>query len=181
MKPEDVPETLMETLRETELPAPRLFDDGEAWARWILAAVLPAHEKQVRERLAEEIEGNQGPFDPGDDHDRGVLTAIAIIHGEIVPRPETDVCRSYDDGHGSTVRVAGGQPLTAEGQAALREVVGAVRRRHAEEKAAERAEIERQVREQVAQEIDRVADEEDDGSSWGSGMLRAVQIARGGS
>lgn len=83
MKPEDVPETLMETLRETELPAPRLFDDGEAWARWILAAVLPEHEKQVRER--------------------------------------------------------------------------------------------------VAQEIDRVADEEDDGSSWGGGMLRAVQIARGGS
>lgn len=35
------------------------------------------------------------------------------------------------------------------------------------------------IREQVAQEIDRVADEEDDGSSWGGGMLRAVQIARG--
>lgn len=56
MTPEDVPETLMETLRETELPAPRLFDDGEAWARWILAAVLPEHERQIRAKVAKAIE-----------------------------------------------------------------------------------------------------------------------------
>ena len=42
-------------------------------------------------------------------------------------------------------------------------------------------EHEKHVREKVAKEIDRVADEEDDGSSWGGGMLRAVAIARGAS
>ena len=40
-------------------------------------------------------------------------------------------------------------------------------------------EHEKQVREKVADEIKRHADEWDDGSSWGGGMLRAEQIARG--
>lgn len=118
-----------------------------------VAAVLPEHERVTRARLAKEIEDNLGPFDPGDVHDGGVLDAIAIIQGQAVPRPETDVCRSYDDGHGATVRVQGGEPLTAEGQAALREVVGAARRRLAEQKTAEHAEIERQVRANVAEDI----------------------------
>lgn len=41
------------------------------------------------------------------------------------------------------------------------------------------AEHEKQVREQVAKEIEQVQAADDDGSSWGGGMLRAVEIARG--
>jgi hypothetical protein len=42
------------------------------------------------------------------------------------------------------------------------------------------AEHERMIREQVAKEIDREREADDDGSSWGGGMLRAAEVARRG-
>ena len=55
MKPEDVPDELIEVAYQAYLRAPQIpINDVSVWG-YALAAVLPAHERQVRERVAAEI------------------------------------------------------------------------------------------------------------------------------
>lgn len=90
-----------------------------------------------------------------------------------------DTCRVYADDEGQPIRVQGGAPMDEEGQAAMRQLVGAAKRRMRREKAEEEAAIRADERAKVAEEIERVLDEDGDGSSWDGGMARAAAIARG--
>jgi hypothetical protein len=77
------------------------------------------------------------------------LLDLAVIEQIEVPSTvgmsgDLDVCWPVEV-DGETIRVRGEQPVNAEVQAALTDVVRAAKRRHEAEKAAERAVIERQV------------------------------------
>lgn len=45
----------------------------------------------------------------------------------------SDACRIYEDDEGNPIRVRGEEPLNEDDQAALKEIVAAVRRRYAME------------------------------------------------
>lgn len=107
---------------------------------------------------------------------------------EGVPSP-FDTCHVVEV-DGEPVRVQGGAELDAEGRAALGSVVRAAKRRLVEEKAAERAEVERQVRAQVVLDIecerdtqihqDPALDPEDELARWVDDVYqRCIRIVRG--
>jgi hypothetical protein len=197
VKPEEVPAELVKKIRlaisdpGAFLPRGREVRDGETlyesiphWgARAVIAAVLPDHERTVRAKVSDEILAMRGTGtdqDWWDTHNEILEGAALTARAEAQPAADQATCRLYDDGQGGTVRVHGEKPLDEQGQAALRDLIRAARRRHQEEKAAERREIERQIREQVATEIDQEREAEDDGSSWGGGMAYAAEVARKG-
>lgn len=93
MKPEEVPDELLQAVRNAPAPPPSDQRDAEAWARVILAAALPLHEKQVREQVIEELATERQKI--GDNEGatlkidrligatcRGLSIAIEIVRGE---------------------------------------------------------------------------------------------------
>ena len=95
--------------------------------------------------------------------------------------PET--CRVYEDDEGQPIRVRGSEPLDDRGQAAMRELVGAAKRRFKAEREAEEAAIRADERAKVAEEIlDLLADRPDDataGRRLGDYVVKLRTAARG--
>jgi hypothetical protein len=93
MNPEDVPAELLDAVRDT--PAPQLAEqkNAEAWARVILAAALPLHEKQVREQVAaeiEKVEREKAEAEPAamDSLVNGLLFARGLLRAARIARGE---------------------------------------------------------------------------------------------
>lgn len=87
MKPSEVPDDLMSKGRGAfaeflSKADPRRITPLSGQVNAILAAVLPAHEQQVRERVAAEILSGFGELDPADDYDQGVMDAAKKARGE---------------------------------------------------------------------------------------------------
>lgn len=84
MKPEDVPDDLADDAVDAWHEAPRnehglvILDDH---MRYVLAAVLPAHERRVREQVAAEIEAERSG---GTEH-----WGIAMDHAARIARGES--------------------------------------------------------------------------------------------
>jgi hypothetical protein len=80
MDPADVPDELIAAIKKQPPPPMSEWLNAEAWTRAILAAVLPAHEKQLREQIADSIDAELA--DPNSDYERGLEVASRIARGE---------------------------------------------------------------------------------------------------
>jgi hypothetical protein len=83
MEPEDVNNELAElgTRAVDRHPSTSFLAPCESLARAVLAAVLPEHEKKVREQVAREIEKVENEEGDGSSWDGGMGRAASIARG----------------------------------------------------------------------------------------------------